>query len=299
VDADQRKRIAALHDRINNGGFAIALSGGGHRATLATFGALIAIIDRGLGPKIIQVASVSGGTITNAFIAQRCQLETLGHGDLDEIAQQLATAITQKGVLTRAWLAFLLTAPIVISVVAAIALRMLVFPWTWLTLVIGLSIALSLLMAAGLVLDWLLDHRYFRHGAELPGYWGRARLASLSGRNVDHVFCMTDLVLGLPVYASSFGSMMWRRLKAEINDDGYFESQFQTFDASKLSIAELTRASAAFPGIPPRRLKIPPDPRNELVSDLPRVAFLADGGLWNNLGTQAIREDRFIGQLYG
>jgi hypothetical protein len=27
---------------------------------------------------------------------------------------------------------------------------------------------------------------------------------------------------------------------------------------------------------------------------LPRVAFLADGGLWNNLGTQVIREDHFI-----
>ena len=80
-----------LHDRIDNGGFAIALSGGGHRATLANIGALIAIIDRGLGSKIIQVASVSGGTITNAFVAQRCHLETLDPGQLDDIAQQLAT----------------------------------------------------------------------------------------------------------------------------------------------------------------------------------------------------------------
>jgi hypothetical protein len=162
---------SALYDRINNGGFAIALSGGGHRATLATLGALIAIIDRALGPKIIQVASVSGGTITNAFIAQRCHLEKLGPEELDDIARELATTVIQKGVLPRAWLVSLLTALTVVPVVTAIALRMLVVPWTWLTLVIGLSIALALLMAAGLVVEWLLDRRYFRHGTEPRRHW--------------------------------------------------------------------------------------------------------------------------------
>ena len=282
-----------LHDRIDNGGFAIALSGGGHRATLANIGALIAIIDRGLGSKIIQVASVSGGTITNAFVAQRCHLETLDPGQLDDVAQQLATTVIQKGVLTTAWLVFLIIAMLVVWAVATITFYTLVVPWTWLALAIGLSVALSLLLARGLLVEWLLDRRYFRHSTELRSHWSRARLASLSERDVDHVFCMTDLATGLPVYASSHGGMMWRRLKPETDDDGNVE--FQTFDGGELSIAELTRASAAFPGIPPRRLKIPDDLTNELVSELPRVAFLADGGLWNNLGTQVMREDRFIG----
>jgi len=88
--------------------------------------------------------------------------------------------------------------------------------------------------------------------------------------------------------------MVWRRLEAQRSDDGNLA--FQTFDGGEISIAELTRASAAFPGIPPWRLKIPDDPTIKLVSELPKVAFLADGGLWNNLGTQAIREDRFIGR---
>ena len=35
----------ALRDRIKNGGFAVALSGGDHRAALATLGALLAIVD--------------------------------------------------------------------------------------------------------------------------------------------------------------------------------------------------------------------------------------------------------------
>jgi predicted acylesterase/phospholipase RssA len=284
----------ALSDRIRSGGFAIALSGGGHRATLATLGALIAIVDRGLSPKVIQVASVSGGSITNAFIAQRCQFERLGPGELDGIATELATTIIRKGVLTRGWMALLLLAPVVFGVVAATVFRAFVVPWTWLAVAIGLGVALVLLIARGLAVEWLLDRRYFRRRTAADRRGHRARLASLSGGDVDHVFCMTDLALGLPVYASSQnGGTMWRRLKLERS--GFGGPPFQTFDAGKLSIAELVRASAAFPGIPPRRLRIPPDSDVEIVSDLPRVALLADGGLWNNLGTHAMREDLFIG----
>jgi predicted acylesterase/phospholipase RssA len=288
----------ALSDRIRDGGFAIALSGGGHRATLATLGALIAIVDRGLSPKIIQVASVSGGSITNAFIAQRCRLEKLGPGQLDGIATELATTIIRKGVLTKGWIALLLAVPVVLGLAVATFLRVLVVPWTWVAVIIGVAVALVLLIARGLAAEWLLDRRYFRHGSssERRGRWGRARLASLSGRDIDHVLCMTDLALGLPVYASSQnGGMIWRRLKPERS--GASGPPFQTFDAGSLSIAELVRASAAFPGIPPRRLRIPSDPIVELVSELPQVAFLADGGLWNNLGSQVLREDGFIGSL--
>jgi hypothetical protein len=295
--SEWRASEQALHDRISKGGFAVALSGGGHRATLATIGALIAIVDRGLGPKVIQLSSVSGGSITNAFVAQRCRLERLGPGELDDIATELATTIIRKGVLTKGWIALLLVTPVIFGVVAGIVLRVLVFPWTWLAVVIGVAVALAALIARGLAVEWLLDLRYFRHrtSAESRRGQGRARLASLSGRDVDHVFCMTDLVLGLPVYASSQnGGFIWRRLKPEIRRVSR-RVEFQTFDAGRLSIAELVRASAAFPGIPPRRLRIPPDPSVELVARSPRVAFLADGGLWNNLGSHVLREDGFIG----
>lgn len=87
----------ALNERIENGGFAISLSGGGHRATLATLGALMAIVDRGLSPKVMQIASVSGGSITNAFVAQRCRFGELAPGELDEIANELTTTIIHNG----------------------------------------------------------------------------------------------------------------------------------------------------------------------------------------------------------
>jgi hypothetical protein len=138
----------ALRDRISAGGFAVALSGGRHRATLATLGTLIAIIDRGLGPKVIQVASVSGGSITNAFVAQRCRLEELGPSELDDIAAELASTIIRKGVLTRNWIAILFLAPVVLGAVGGIALRALIVPWTWLAISIGIIVGLTVLITS-------------------------------------------------------------------------------------------------------------------------------------------------------
>lgn len=65
----------------------------------------------------------------------------------------------------------------------------------------------------------------------------------------------------------------------------------------RLSVAAVLRASAGFPGIPPRRFRLigdswtssswPPWSRGALT-------FLSDGGIWNNLGTQASVEDHFF-----
>jgi hypothetical protein len=199
-------------------------------------------------------------------------------------------------VLTKLRIVMLLLIPVVGGAVAAFLIRSLIVPWTWLALMIGVAVSLVGLIKRGLVFEWLLDQTYFKHGVYAKGRrcHNRAPLSSLSGRRVEHVFCMTDLVLGLPVYASSgHGGMIWRRLKPEPSHlSGY---AFQSFFAGQLSIAELVRASAAFPGIPPRLLRIPADPSIELVARLPRLAFLADGGIWNNLGSQVLREDNFIG----
>jgi len=78
---------ARLRDRIREGGVASTLSGCGHRATPASLGALPAIVDRSLSDKIIQIASVSRGSITNAFIAQRCDLDKISSGQLDASAR--------------------------------------------------------------------------------------------------------------------------------------------------------------------------------------------------------------------
>ena len=286
-----------LNDRISGGAFAVALSGGGHRATLASLGALLALVDRGLAPRILQVASVSGGSITNAFVAQRAQLDALGPEGLDEIATELATTVIRKGVLTGRWIVVTIVTPVIVGIAAGVILHTTVVSWAWLTVAIGTAIACAGLLGRGLVVDWLLDRRYFRRKGVVGARTRRerAKFASLSGRQIDHVLCATDIALGLPVYASTqHGGVIWRRLGTERRHP-WTSLPFQTFDARDLSIAELVRASAGFPGIPPRRLRIPSDPGNPLTAGTPSVAFLADGGIWNNLGSQVIREDGFIG----
>src|SRR4051794_19857362 len=50
----------------------VALSGGGVRASLFSLGALLFLVDSGLSRRVREIASVSGGSITNAFVAQHC-----------------------------------------------------------------------------------------------------------------------------------------------------------------------------------------------------------------------------------
>lgn len=70
---------------------------------------------------------------------------------------------------------------------------------------LGLLAGAGLLIGDGKLVDWLLDRRYFRLPVAAAKNKGRARMSSLSVRRVDHVFGMTDLVLGLPFFVSNQG----------------------------------------------------------------------------------------------
>ena len=49
----------------------VAISGGGHRASLFGLGALLYLIDADKGAHLGSVASVSGGSLTNAFFGSK------------------------------------------------------------------------------------------------------------------------------------------------------------------------------------------------------------------------------------
>lgn len=51
----------------------LSLSGGGHRATVFALGALLYIVDSGRNKAVTTISSVSGGSITNAFVATLSQ----------------------------------------------------------------------------------------------------------------------------------------------------------------------------------------------------------------------------------
>lgn len=231
-------------------GLAVALSGGGHRATLFHLGVLLALVDRGLNSCVQQIASVSGGSIANAFVAINCDFPNTNITDFDGIVASLVSKIVHKGVLTR---------PIIIGILTAILAPPLIVVWLghhgtipWL-LAIPMGVAwLCLGLLRGLIVEWLLELRYFPpkiSTTKFPPFFRLARqcISCLNNRSVEHVIWCTDLVERRPVnFLLKEG-----RLLSLISLTEWTKQL-----VSHLPIASVVRASAAFPGIPPRRFRL-------------------------------------------
>ena len=89
----------------------VSLSGGGHRAALFGAGALLYLIDADKGADLSCVASVSGGSITNAAVGLSSDLRTTDATAFRERLRPLIQACTTKGTvwsapLTIGYLAF-------------------------------------------------------------------------------------------------------------------------------------------------------------------------------------------------
>ena len=81
-------------------GMSIALSGGGHRATLFGLGVLLYLADAGKNVGALSISSVSGGSITNGFVAQELDYSTCGAAEFEQmVAAPLAGQIAQRGTL--------------------------------------------------------------------------------------------------------------------------------------------------------------------------------------------------------
>lgn len=288
----------------------LALSGGGHRASLFGLGVLMAMRDAGKQPK--QISSVSGGSITNAVLAYKYFTKASNNKNADEALWEQETrwlyeTIVNKGVVTKTWvrflLAFLILPPVAFMVMALLGM---VPPWQ-VTVPMGVAWA-TVLLLRGLLIEWLISRRYF------GGIFKGEGLATLAHSETEHVICCTDLVTGRPLYVSTRnGGQIFRRFKdrpvgigprtvAPAEASLEIQNMGVLYSAPTLSIAAAVRASAGFPGIPPRRLqlnrfeRVPDDEGKDL--DLSSLAFLSDGGIWNNLATQPF-EDGFLWSTYG
>jgi hypothetical protein len=81
-------------------GIGVALSGGGHRASFFGLGALLYLGDAGKLPQVTSIASVSGGSLTNGYIAQSLDLSTADDGAAFEQAMgPFARQLAQRGSL--------------------------------------------------------------------------------------------------------------------------------------------------------------------------------------------------------
>ncbi len=80
---------------------AVALSGGGHRATVFGLGALLAICDYGLNNRIGAISSVSGGSIANGIVMTGRDFGTVTAPEFEANISSALYAIADRGVLLR------------------------------------------------------------------------------------------------------------------------------------------------------------------------------------------------------
>jgi predicted acylesterase/phospholipase RssA len=77
----------------------VALSGGGHRATLFGLGVLLYLVDVGRNADVTSIASVSGGSIANGYLAQHASYRRADTEEIHRVARQLASTIANEGSL--------------------------------------------------------------------------------------------------------------------------------------------------------------------------------------------------------
>lgn len=247
----------------------IAISGGGHRATLFGLGVLVYLTDVGKNREVVSISSVSGGSLTNAYVGLRGTYSKQGAQDFRRIAGQLAHQIASRGTLfawagTRVYL-FVLT-------LAGLATMSVWFiPWP-------VPIRLLVFLAALTVWEVTL----LRRRGEICGRAFAATLFSgkrppplsaIARDGIDHVLCATHLHAGEHLYFSGRFVYAYR---------------FGWGTPGGLPLHVAVQASAALPGaFPPRWLRTKRFGLSAAgATPAPQLIALADGGVYDNIADQ-------------
>jgi predicted acylesterase/phospholipase RssA len=246
--------------RIAEPHVAVALSGGGHRAALFGLGALLYLVDAGKGPEIGCVSSVSGGSMTNGWIALTTDLHTATGTQLREQVRPLVRACSSTGTI---W-----ASPLTIAYLAAMALVVAVA--TYLCFPLDGAWPLLVWAVAVLVVGWAAQRRGWvaERAFERALYHG-ARLDAIR-TGVDHVMCAADLQTAEAVFFSGRFVHSYRLGWGRPGD---------------LRLARAVQSSAALPGaFHPRRLRTT-TLGFERPGAVPRM-LLTDGGVYDNMATE-------------
>jgi len=258
---------------------AISLSGGGHRASLFTLGALMYLVDAEANERVTSIASVSGGSLTNGFVGQELDFKSTNGDDFRRlVARPFATQIVKSGTFFAPLLTKVYVALLIVGLIAAVAIPI------WIPVAWYLRILLFLVLLV--VWGWLFGKRGSvcarAFNATLFSPNGRATaLARIKKNDLDHVICATELRSAEQVYfGGDFIYSFWLGHGVPAN----------------LPLARAVQASACFPvGFPPTNLPTkqhrftgapsisggPPKPPNKMV--------LMDGGVYDNMGDQWAR----------
>lgn len=256
---------------------AVALSGGGHRAALFGLGALLYLTDSQENREVESIASVSGGSLTNGYIAQAADYRTAESVAFRIAVTPFARRLARNGTVwppagvTLAYLALL-----VVVLLALVGVWFL--PWPVGLRILAFVVGLAVL---GVVTSWrsLVVSRAFATTLFSP----KGSPTALAGitTSLDHVFCAVDLHAGENVYFSGGFVCSYR---------------FGWGSPGDLPLHVAVQCSAALPGaMPPRWLKTD---RHRFVEGQPEAKdasrmALVDGGVYDNMADQwglAIRD---------
>ena len=250
---------------------AVALSGGGYRAAMFGLGVLLYLVDAAKNCEVTSISSVSGGSITNAFVGQMHGYHQCTSADFWQEVAPFAQTIAHKTLwLTSRTVAYLIL--LLLSFIGIVYVCFWVVPWYWWA---QLLLFLILLLPWG----WLLQQRGAvagrAYGTHLFSPTGSpTRLASIETA-IDHVICATHLNAGEHFYFSG----------------GFVYSyRFGWGQPGTLPLHAAVQASAAFPGgFPPRWMRTKPfqfQGGQHHSGQLPWLVTLTDGGVYDNMADQ-------------
>jgi predicted acylesterase/phospholipase RssA len=261
----------------------IALSGGGHRATLWALGVLLYLADAEKNREVGAISSVSGGSIANGVVAHEVDYATVRADEFELRVTPLIRHVANVGLFF--WGPS--TNAFVISVffLAAVAVAALV---TGIVLVAlnGLEVVSGIVLAAGLIVFLIGLWRFRQRSLVLDRALARTHFSNSGSatplsdvaRSLDHIFCATELQAGDHLYFSP---------------RFVYAFQLGAGKPGNLKLSTAVQSSACLPGaFAERRL---PTARHRFkdgkVKVLPDEMVLVDGGVYDNMA------DEWIGGL--
>jgi hypothetical protein len=252
----------------------VAISGGGHRATVFGLGALLALSDLGLNKRVASVASVSGGSVANGIAMTDIDFGTATAEEFEaHIAPKLA-AIANRGVLlegapaTAGYIRSLILSGVLLGA-SVIALIISAFVRSRVSAIISLVVAVVASMLAWALFRRRSEHTEAAIDKELLGN-KKVTFGQVGVRSVHHVICTTELQSGESFY--------WSPTMAY----GY---RFGHGDPTTTRVSLAVQASACVPGaFNPRVVKLASLHMSK-GAGAPHVV-LNDGGTYDNMADQ-------------
>lgn len=277
---------AATADASIERDIGVALSGGGHRATVFGLGALLAMMDAGLCGRTISISSVSGGSIANGAVMVGPDFGTAPVAEIEAHIARTVQSIAERGILqggapATKWYLRSFIASIVLTVAAfGTAAIAGIAQWP-----IVVAVAIALFLVFGWLSLWLFSQRSSATERAIDKeLLGRAH-TSLSAQqardlSVHHVICTTELQGGTTFYFSNRMVYGWE-----------FGG---TTQPSSVPLSTAVQASACVPGafraraVKLEQLSLEPGalsaddhpPHGEVTVD--RIVVV-DGGVYDNM----------------